>query len=51
MEQSVNTIIITQARTGSSRLPGKVLKQIKQREQNLGIIIPVLGSNLLQKTQ
>lgn len=31
--------------------PEKVLKQIKQREQNLGIIIPVLGANLLQKTQ
>jgi L-ascorbate metabolism protein UlaG (beta-lactamase superfamily) len=31
--------------------PEKVLKQIKQREQNTGVIIPVLGANLLQKTQ
>ena len=32
MEQSINTIIITQARTNSSRLPGKVLKQINGQE-------------------
>lgn len=31
--------------------PEKVLKEIKQREQNTGIIIPVLGANLLQKPQ
>ena len=32
MEQTVNTLIISQARTGSTRLPGKVLKKINDQE-------------------